>query len=330
MSLTQSNQRKKVIVIYHGDDWHKNIPLTSVPTRKSFEDWHIRGLAQGIEFYRASIQWYDLEKKSFTKAWAYRDNQWKKIEKEIKPDLIFDKNSGKYDYILFDLKIKISQDVPIFNHPLFRTLLDNKLSQYLIFKEFMPKSFFAADKKDLNNALAHIASSKAVIKPIYGAGGKGIIIDEKNNIARACIKYPVLVQEFIVSEQGIPGFSKKKEVSDLRLVFMNHTLIYALSRIARQGSLFTNFHQGATVVPVLKKFIPKSVQEITEKILEKIKVFSLANYSLDFIFTNSGTPLLVEINTTPGTDLVHILNDETLKERTFNEFVALLDRHSKK
>lgn len=326
MSFTPSSQRKKIVVIYHGDDWHKEIPFSSVPTRKSFEDWHVRGLKQGIEFYRASIQWYDEQRKVFKRAWIYRNNQWIKIEKEIKPDLIFDKNSGKYNYPLFDLKIKISQTTPIFNHPLFRTLLDNKLSQYLVFKELMPKSFFTADQKELKNTLTKIKSSKVVIKPIYGSGGFGIIIDEKNKITTSKIKYPVLVQEFVKSERGIPGFSKKKEVSDLRLVFMNHKLIYALSRIAKQKSLFTNFHQGATVMSVPLKFIPKSVRQITAKIINKIKVFPLANYSLDFIFTNDGKPFLVEINTTPGSDLVQILNDEKLKEKNFKEFIKLLEQ----
>lgn len=325
MSSIKHTQPKNVVVIYHGDDWRKKIPFSSVPTRKSFEDWHIRGQKQGIEFYRASIQWYDEQKNIFKKAWAYRNNQWIKVEKEIKPDLIFDKNSGKYDYALFDLKIKISQTTPIFNHPLFRALLDNKLSQYLIFKELMPKSFFVADQKELKNTLTKIKSSKVVIKPIYGAGGFGIIIDEKDKITTSKINYPVFVQEFIKSERGIPGFSKKKEVSDLRLVFMNHRLIYALSRIAKQGSLFTNFHQGATVISVPLKLIPKSVRKITAKILAKIKVFSLANYSLDFIFTNAGKPFLVEINTTPGSDLIQILNDEKIKKKNFEEFITLLE-----
>jgi len=324
MSPTLSRQRKKIVVIYHGDDWHKKIPFSQIPTRESFEDWHTRGLEKGIEFYRSSIQWYDEKRKTFKKAWAYRNNQWIKIEKEIKPDLVFDKNSGKYDYELFHLKMKISQSALIFNHPLFRTIIDNKLSQYLIFKEFMPRSFFATNEKELKKILAKIKTRNVVIKPIYGAGGFGILISEKNNVVLAKINYPVLVQEFITSEKGIPGFSKGKEVSDLRLVFMNHKIIYALSRIAKQGSLFTNFHQGARVLRIPLRYIPKSVHMLTQKILNTMKTFPLANYSLDFIFTNTGKPFLLEINTTPGSDLVQILGDENLKRKNFEEFIKLL------
>jgi glutathione synthase/RimK-type ligase-like ATP-grasp enzyme len=129
----------------------------------------------------------------------------------------------------------------------------------------------------------------------------------------------------VKSEKGIPGFSKKKEVADLRIVFMNHKPIYALSRIARKGSLFTNFHQGATPIPVPLKFIPKSVKKITQEIIRKLSIFPHAHYSADFIFKNSGKPKLIEINTTPGFDLLQIVGTEQVKGRNFNEFIKILN-----
>lgn len=323
--ILPSQHFKKVMVIYYGgSDWNKKIPFANASTRMSFEDWHVRGLRAGIEFYRASIQWYNRSNHAFKKAWAYREGKWQKIQKKIKPDLIFDKVSGKHDYELFQWKMDIAQHTPMFNSPLFRTIFDNKLSQYIILKDFIPQSFFASTTKEFNQAIKKINSSKVVVKPLYGSGGFGIIIEEKKKILNSKIIYPVLVQEFIKSERGIPNLSKKNEVSDLRIVFMNHIPLYALSRIAKQGSLFTNFHQGATAIPISLKLIPSSITALTAKIQEKIKIFPQAHYSLDFIFDNTGKPFLVEINTTPGFDLLYVIGDEKLKEKNFKEFIKII------
>ena len=319
------SDKKNIVVVYFGDDWKKEIPLrNAIPTRESFEDWHQRGLKHGIKMYRASIKWYDEKRGVFEKVWAFRNKKWIKLNKPIKPDVIFDKIMGKRNHQLFDFKMRLSKKVKFFNNPLFRSSVDNKLTQYLILKEFMPTSFLATSKKDLEKIIQKIHSYLVVIKPLYGSGGFGIIIDEKERAKKAKIDYPVLAQEFIKSEEGIPGFSKKNEVADLRMIFMNHKLVYTLSRIAKGKSLFTNFHQGATAVLVPEKSIPESAKKMSEAIIEKLKVFPEANYSLDFIFTNSGKPLLVEMNTTPGFDLLNIVGDEEIKEKNFKEFISII------
>lgn len=315
---------KKIVVIYRDTDWKRKIPFDSVPTRESFQDWHERGLKKNIEFYRASIQWFDEKKCHFKRAWAYRNKRWIKMNSVIKPDLIFDKLAGKNDYSMFDYKIRLSQKTKLFNHPLFRTMLDNKLAQYLIFKEFMAPSFLATNQEEFENALKKIMSSKVVIKPLYGSGGFGIAIVEKNKAKKIKNVFPVLLQEFISSTKGIPGFSRKKEVADLRMIFINHKLIYALSRIARGNSLFTNFHQGATAILVPAKYIPKSTMKMASQIGNKLKLFPEAHYSLDFMFTDSGKPILIEMNTTPGFDLLQIVGDEKIKEKNFTEFIKVL------
>lgn len=316
---------KNLVVVYYNDDWDEKEPLkNAVSTRTSFEDWHERGQKSGINMFRADFRWYDEKRNVFKKAWAYRDKKWIKITEPIKPDLIFDKIAGKRDYALFDKKMRITKKIKMFNHPLFRTMVDNKLAQYLYLGEFMPKSFLATNLEELEKVFSEIKGDKVVLKPLYGSGGFGIIIDNKDNIKRDQIDFPVFIQEFVKSEKGIPGFSKKDEVSDLRMIFINHKLIYALSRIAKKGSLFTNFHQGATAVLVPLEAIPSSVKDLVEKIIGKLSIYPEANYSLDFIFTNSGKPILVEMNTTPGFDLLHIVGDEKTKQKHFNSFMKVL------
>ena len=315
---------KNIVVIYGGDDWDKKIPFRKNPaTRAGFEDLYTRAKKYNIQYYRASIEWFDENRYVFKKAWTYNDNEWKKINRSIKPDGVFDKVVGSRSYELFDLKMKIAEEIPIVNHPLFKAITDNKLSQYLLFSEYMPKSFLAASRSELINSLNKIKTSKIVVKPLYGSGGRGIIIDQRNIITKSKIQYPALIQEFIKSNRGIPGFSKNKMIADLRLKYIDHKLIFALSRIAKKGSLFTNFHQGATAVLVPNNKIPKSAKKMAQNVMKKLSSFAGVEYSLDFIFTDSGKPILVEMNTTPGYDLLNIIGDERLKNKNVMEIARI-------
>lgn len=317
---------KKIVTIYKGDDWHRDIPKVSSPTtKKSFEDWHKMGSEKGVEFFRASIQWFDVEKGVFEKAWAFRDGQWVKVDTPFCPDMIFDKVAGKHDYSLHSLKQKISRKVFLFNNPEFRTAMDNKLTQYIVFQEFMAKSVVAENPQDFLKRVGEIEGSLIVSKPLYGSGGFGIVIADRSEINHEDLEYPVLLQEFIENKNGIPGFSEENTIADLRMVYINHKLIYSLSRIAKEGSLFTNFHQGATAVLVPEEKIPESAIKMAEKIAKKLSVFSKAHYSLDFIFDENDNPRLVEINTTPGFDLLYIVGDEKLREKNFDIFVEVLE-----
>lgn len=313
---------KNIVILYYGNDWHRNLPMQkSRPTRESFEDWYIRAEKYGVKFYRASIQWYDMKKGVFTKAWTFEDGSWKKIDSPIKPMAIFDKIASKRNYEIHETKMEIVKRVPIINHPLFRIATDNKMSQYLLLQEYMPYSRFVSRRDEFTRAIEGVQSQKAVVKPFHGSGGFGIKIDTRENLLKGRYNYPLLVQEFIESNKGIPGFSKENEVSDLRMVYVNNTLIYSLSRRAAKDSLFTNFHQGATASLVQKNQIPDSAMQISKQITQKLSVFGHSNYSLDFMFDNSEKPFLVEMNTTPGFDLLNIVGDEDIKEHYLKEFL---------
>jgi glutathione synthase/RimK-type ligase-like ATP-grasp enzyme len=315
---------KRVVVIYKGSDWHKEIPFKHVPTREAFEDWNERALKHGVEMYRSSIDWFDIEKGTFSKAWIFRDGKWMKTEREIKPDLIFDKLRSNHDYRLFDLKMEMGKSAKIFNHPLFRVITDNKLAQYMLFPEYMPKTYFAADAKEYQKILDDLNKEELyVVKPLYGSGGFGISIDKKDKLKKAELEFPVIIQEFIESD-GIPGFSNPGELADLRLIYMNNDLVYALSRIAKKGSLFTNFHQGADAVLVPVEKIPVEAKTLAAKLVGRLSVFKTSNYSLDFIFDKHGKPYLIEMNTTPGFDLLKLVGDDSLLEKNLTEFFKAL------
>ena len=244
--------------------------------------------------------------------------KWIRVESPIFPDAVFDKVSGKYDYSLFELKQRMTQKFPVNNSPLFRTLLNNKLAQYLAFSKFMPTTYVAENKIQLEGAVVQIRTEKIVLKEVYGSGGKQVSITDKISAQKTALSFPLIIQEFIETS-GIPKFSPKGSVADLRLVYVNNTFIYALSRIAKNGSLLTNFHQGAHVVFVPSKTIPRNCLELSEKIREKLKLFQKVSYSLDFMFDTMERPFFIEMNTTPGFDLLHMVTPPEVRQHYYEE-----------
>lgn len=323
------SEPKTLVVLYHGDDWQKTAPLENSPeTRASFEEFYTFAHKHGWNVFRASVLWFDKGTLSFAKGWTYSDSTWQKIEGPIHPDVLFDKVSGKHDYSLFDLKTDILKRIPIFNSPLFRVSFDNKFSQYLAFSESMPMTLLAENETQFLKALSAIPTTKAVVKEIYGSGGKEVTIKEKSLLETSSNSfiYPVILQEFIETS-GIPGFSDEETIADLRLVYTNGSLVYALSRIAKAGSLHTNFHQGAHAALVPLDKIPSPCLEVAEKIQKKLALFENTNYSLDFMFTKHGNPVFIEMNTTPGFDLLRIVGTAEIKEHYYK---TLLDSFSQK
>lgn len=315
--------RKNLVILYNKDDWGAKRPLDQSPeTRLSFEDFYTFAGEKGWNVFRASIQWFDMEKMAFKKAWTFSHGSWSKVTTLIAPDALFDKIAGKYDYSLFETKLQMSSEVPLKNSPFFRTFFDNKFSQFLAFSEYMPRTTIAENKQQFLRLLRGAGAQKKVIKEVYGSGGKQVFIGIGNDLIKMAgtLNYPIILQDFIETA-GVPGVSAKDSVADLRLVYIDNELIYALSRIAKPGSLYTNFHQGAQaeLVPIEK--IPATCTERAERIKGKLSQFEKTNYSLDFMFSKSGAPLFIEMNTTPGFDLLRLVGSQEIKERYYSKML---------
>lgn len=313
---------KNLVVIYSMDDWGVDIPLKDSPeTRVSFEDFYEYAKTQRVQVYRASIEWYVRANGFFRKSWTFDNGKWVRIEKPIRPDAVFDKIAGRNDYQYFELKREMLSRFPIVNSPLFRTSFDSKFAQYLTFSDFMPTSHIAENDFQLKESLEKMQTEKVVLKEIFGSGGKQVVIGEKISIHRGALSFPLLVQEFIETA-GVPGFSSPGDIADLRLVYIGDELVYSLSRIAKKGSPFTNFHQGASAVLVPKEKIPFTCLEAADKIKRKLMLFHKVNYSLDFMFATNGQPLFIEMNTTPGFDLLRIVGTPDIKEYYYQKLLS--------
>ncbi len=312
---------KNIVVLYTGDDW--DTMVLSDMTRRAFEEWHEKGLQEGVAFFRSSIDWYDDARGVFKKGWAYREKEWHRIDKPIVPTGVYDKTVGTSNLALTERKLGMLRFFPVINHPFFGLFLDNKFSQALLFKDIMPQTALVHSIAELEEKAKQFSGEKIVLKPLSGSGGNGVRILSKNALGSERLEFPLLLQAFIEAYRGIPGFSEEASVADLRLVYIDGTLAYALSRVARTDSLLTNFHQGATPLAVPLTAIPSDTQALANKIAEQLSLFPKSIFSLDFMHDKNGKPLLIEMNTKPGFDLLFLLGDEQLKNSYFHRFLSL-------
>lgn len=313
---------KNIVVLYSGDDWDEM--TLSQTTKTSFENFHRIGLENGIAFFRSSIDWYDKERGVFKKAWAFRKEEWIRVDEDIKPAGVLDKTIGEKNSLFMETKLAMLSNFPVVNHPFFSLLLDNKFYQALLFEELMPKTVLAHNLEELTHQIQKLKGSRIVLKPLSGSGGNGVLILSRESLPEDLL-FPLIAQEFLEAYPGIPGFSKETSVADLRLVYIGGKLLYALSRVAKGDSLLTNFHKGAAVVRVPLEAIPQAALTLAEKVSARLALFPRGTFSVDIMYNLEEIPFLIEINTKPGFDLLYLMDDIKLTERYFEQLQQLFN-----
>jgi len=288
---------KAILILYGGDDWSQNVPQFSDSQRFAYSTWGEICHQKNTDLIRASIAWFDGEK--FTKSWKYSgDDTWEKISQPIRPDVVYDKmkiynpHTGEKDYNKLAHKQDISRRFPVKNHPFLTELIENKSYQASLFHSSLPYSTFI----DGSTTIPNSKHQTWVIKKPYGSGGKSVWTTSKPHITVE----DALLQEFVDLRK------RDERVKDIRCIFLGESLQYVFSRIAQPDSIYTNFHQGASI-----EFLnPQTVNHIIEdgrNILKPINdVFPDSLIAIDFL-TNSdfSNYLLIEANSMPGVDTLY-------------------------
>ncbi len=290
---------KKVLLLFGKYSWRESRPFDNKDYQYSYEYFYTLCKKSGVQMYRSSYEWYDYEKHVFKYSWIYEGENanWKRVY-NIKPDLIFDKTKATPE--AYYKKELIRKKYPFFNNLEFTRLIDDKLTTSLLFEKWCKKSWLIENKKDLRSSvLSKIKSGRVVLKPLIESGGEGVQILSKKNIAkRAKINGPYLIQEFIDSSAGVPGFSKGSH--DLRLVFVNDKFIYAYIREPKKGSYLANLAQGGSLTIVPKSKLPKSLSPIVKHANKLFETFDPCIFCIDFMFDRNKKPWVVELNSMPG------------------------------
>lgn len=151
-----------------------------------------------------------------------------------------------------------------------------------------PRTFVT---NDLQRALSIVNEmGKAVVKPIIGSLGRGVILLDNEDVAYSILKQllawgqPLLLQEYI----------EKKEGRDIRLLVINGEVFAAYYRKARPGFFKTNLAQGGTPE---KAELDDELREIAVSTTELLGLFY---GGIDVAESTEGERFVLEANASPN------------------------------
>jgi glutathione synthase len=205
----------------------------------------------------------------------------------IRTDPPFDQN---YLYATLQLELVRGRTV-VMNDP--RGLRDANEKLYTMhFADVMPKTLVAYEP-DAIRAFVEELGGTAVIKPLDGNGGRGVMVlrlDDLNfnaiiEVSSGEGRRPVMVQEFL------PDVRK----GDKRVILLDGEPLGAILRVPKSDEARSNMHVGGTAVPT--ELTDKEL-EICRKIAPRLRADGLIFVGLDVIGEK-----LTEVNVTSPTGI---------------------------
>ncbi len=162
----------------------------------------------------------------------------------------------------------------------------------LAFKQHMPRTFVGASRDAIFEFVKKVGG-KAVIKPLDGAGGAGVLmVFEGDKNARSIVdlltqegRETVMVQEFI--ERVTEG--------DKRVLLLEGKLLGAINRVPRGDDIRSNIHAGGRVEPTT---VTPEEQKIIDAVAPKCVADGLYFVGLDIVGGK-----LTEVNVTSPTGI---------------------------
>ena len=212
----------------------------------------------------------------------------------VHADVVYDRSGGiKFPWPKDSLKVVDS--LP------FKRLAWDKWLAYQQLGFAMPVSYLIKSREEITDNLDKIATRMVVIKPVGGLKGRGLFVGQKAEAGNfeADFSKGFLIQTFIDTSQGIPGIVAGRH--DLRLVVMNHRVVWVHVRTPPEDSLIANVAGGGTLTEINLDKLPSKVVQLAQKVIEAItKEFGNQVYSIDMGVDPSGCPWVFEINDQMG------------------------------
>lgn len=179
----------------------------------------------------------------------------------------------------------------IINDP--RGLRDANEKLYALqFPQWTPRTIVACDR-DLIHEFVRDVGGVAVIKPLDGAGGMGVMqvrTDDKN--ARAIVDTLTAEgQRLAMVQEFLPAVSQ----GDKRVLLLNGEPLGAILRVPREDEIRSNIHVGGRVVPT--ELSPREL-ELVKSVAPRLRADGLIFVGLDVIGER-----LTEVNVTSPTGI---------------------------
>ncbi|MEC9283919.1 MAG: glutathione synthase [Bdellovibrionota bacterium] len=276
-----------------------------IPQMKSHKDTSFSliraALKLGIEVYHIDQNDIDLEQDK-----AVAECALLKLETEqqiiIKKDVhmylsefqqIWIRKDPPFDRRYFYTSLQcdyVGKNTTIVNHPQVLRDWNEKLAAHY-YPEYQPKTFVSLNQSRLIDFINKIED--AVLKPIDGFGGKGILFTNKND-PKVLEKLRSISKEFsekIIVQEAVP----EAELGDKRVLIFNGKVLGAILRVHKEGSKINNLDAGGTAV---KTGLTNKQRDISERLAKDFLERGVYFAGIDFL-----GDFLIEINITSPTGL---------------------------
>jgi glutathione synthase len=227
----------------------------------------------------------------------------------IRKDPPFD---AQYLYATLMLE-KLRGRTLVVNDP--RGLRDANEKLYTLhFSRHMPRTLVTSDRDRIHRFVAELGT--AVVKPLDGAGGSGVmVVDKRDRNARSIVDYitregtqHAMVQEFLPAvRQG-----------DKRVLVLEGAILGAINRIARDDDVRSNIHAGGRVEPVE---VTATERAVVADMAPRLVADGLIFVGLDFIGER-----LTEVNVTSPTGIQEL--SRHLGRDAAEDVIAWIERHA--
>lgn len=206
---------------------------------------------------------------------------------ELKVDVVFDKGLFISD-----------GTIPVINCEEINEICTNKYKTFELFSKYSPQTYLANNEAEFHQGLESIPGKYKVVKPLDGLEGRNISIEESDLLKKKTFTYPVLIQEFLDSSQGIPGIVDT--FHDFRVALINEEIVHCIVRIPPAGELIASTSLGATMEVVDDmKMIPEAIFTMVADIDGIMALYGNRFYSIDLAMVN-GQPKIIELNSRPS------------------------------
>ena len=211
-------------------------------------------------------------------------------------DYIFIRQDPPYnmEYISsMHLLEQLDRKTKLVNHPAGIRNAPEKILM-LKFKDIIPPTLITRSKNEIDLFMRN--HKKSVIKPLYGNGGKGIFLLDKNDK-----NYNQIIEKFIDDENVpfiIQKFLPQITNGDKRIILINGDPVAALKRIPKKNEFRSNIHVGGNTKAVGLSRNDKKICSIIKETLISEKLFFVG---IDVIGN-----YLTEINVTSPTCIQEI------------------------
>lgn len=262
------------------DDYHWNAYLDLLLELKS----------QGAQAYFASgnetYAGNGVFQEAYTTDTKVRVRDFKRFE-NVKADVVLEKGGFEGSGVL------------VINPKFVHEITASKSETYRNFAKYQPRSVICADQAAVERAAQEIPGNLIVVKEPVSNAGRAVQIGPKAEVLAKlppAEAYPLVVQEFIDTSVGVPGYVEG--IHDVRVKIGGGEIFGGMIRTPAPGELRANLALGGSIRHLLPEELPPQAVELAREIdcfFEKYPRY----YAIDFANTPQGWKL-IELNSKPG------------------------------